>query len=141
MASGRWVSEGLLYAYLSQFFRVEQDHPAENLMKIPPTLRPVGMLMAALALTIGYYSVAVAQSSPVPGDKKIAQTDAAEAHLGRGYDALKQDRYEAAASEFRAALDLDPKLVLRARFPLAVALFELHKADESRAELEAVHRE
>lgn len=141
MASGRWVSEGLLYAYLSQFFRVEQDHPAENLMKIPPVLRPIGMLIAALALTIGSDSVAVAQSSQVPGGKETAQTDAAEAHLGRGYDALKQDRYDAAASEFRAALDLDPKLVLRARFPLAVALFELHKSEEARAELDSVRRE
>jgi len=61
--------------------------------------------------------------------------------LGKGYDALKQDRYDLAADEFRAALELDPTLVLRARFPLAVALFELHKSDEARKELEAVHRE
>jgi tetratricopeptide (TPR) repeat protein len=54
---------------------------------------------------------------------------------------LKQDSYEVAASEFRAALELDPKLVLRARFPLAVALFELHKSDEARREFETVRRE
>ena len=70
-----------------------------------------------------------------------ATADTPEAHLGKGYDALKQDRYEAAASEFRAALALDPKLVLRARFPLAVALFELHHPDEARREFEAVRRE
>ncbi len=64
-----------------------------------------------------------------------------EAHLGKGYDALRQDRYDVAASEFRAALALDPKLVLRARFPLAVALFELHKPEESRREFERVRRE
>src|SRR5882762_10579632 len=67
--------------------------------------------------------------------------DTPEAHLGKGYDALKQDRYDAAASEFRAALEIDPKLTLRARFPLAVALFELHKSDEARHELEVVRRE
>lgn len=67
--------------------------------------------------------------------------ETAEAHLGKGYDALKQDRYDAAVEEFRAALQLDPKLVLRARFPLAVALFELHKSDEARREFEAVRQE
>src|SRR5438874_3487376 len=68
-------------------------------------------------------------------------SDTPETHLGKGYDALKQDRYDAAASEFRAALEIDPTLTLRARFPLAVALFELHKSDEARRELEIVHRE
>jgi tetratricopeptide (TPR) repeat protein len=64
----------------------------------------------------------------------------AEAHLGKGYDALKQDRYEIAAQEFRAALALDSSLVLRAQFPLAVALFEGHKPVEARREFEAVRR-
>jgi len=70
-----------------------------------------------------------------------AATDAAEAHLGRGYDALRDERYEVAANEFRAALQLDPKLTLRARFPLAVALFEMKKTAEARLQLEAVRRE
>jgi Flp pilus assembly protein TadD len=67
--------------------------------------------------------------------------DTPEAHLGKGYDALRQDRYEDAAVEFRAALALDPKLVMRARFPLAVALFELRESAEARREFEAVRRE
>jgi Flp pilus assembly protein TadD len=58
-----------------------------------------------------------------------------------GYDALRQDRYEVAVTEFRAALAGDPWLNLRARFPLAVALFELHKSDEARRELELIRRE
>jgi Tfp pilus assembly protein PilF len=61
-----------------------------------------------------------------PADAPGATTDAPEIHLGKGYDALKRGRYDDAVSEFRAALRLDPKLVLRARFPLAVALFELN---------------
>jgi tetratricopeptide (TPR) repeat protein len=73
-------------------------------------------------------------ADPVAGDTP-------EAHLGKGYDALKQDMYEVAVSEFRAALQLDPSLVLRARFPLAVALFESHKPEEARRELEAVRHE
>jgi tetratricopeptide (TPR) repeat protein len=64
-----------------------------------------------------------------------------ESHLGKGYDALKQDSYSVAATEFRAALRLDPKLTLRARFPLAVALFELHQPADARKEFEAVRRE
>jgi tetratricopeptide (TPR) repeat protein len=67
--------------------------------------------------------------------------DSAETHLGKGYDALKQDRYEVAAQEFRAALALDPSLVLRAQFPLAVALFEEHKSAEARREFEGVRHE
>jgi Flp pilus assembly protein TadD len=77
-----------------------------------------------------------------PSQENHATTaDTPEAHLGKGYEALKQDQYDVAASEFRAALQLDPKLVLRAQFPLAVALFEMHKSDEARQEFEAVRRE
>jgi Flp pilus assembly protein TadD len=67
--------------------------------------------------------------------------DTPEAHLGKGYDALKQDRYEEAVTEFDAALRLDPGLTLRARFPLAVALFELHHSEESRREFDIVRKE
>ena len=59
-------------------------------------------------------------------------------HLGRGYGDLKNDRYLDAAAEFRAALLIDPSLVLRARFPLAVALFESQKLGEARGEFETV---
>jgi len=69
-----------------------------------------------------------------------ASTGTAEAHLAKGYDALKQDRYTVAVDEFRAALALDPKLLLRARFPLAVALFELHKFEDARQELDQVRQ-
>jgi len=76
-----------------------------------------------------------------PTLKATPQAEAAEVHVGKGYEALKNDRYEEAVREFRAALAADPKLVLRARFPLAVALFEWHKPAEARPELEAVRRE
>lgn len=67
--------------------------------------------------------------------------ESAEAHLGKGYEALKQDRYDAAVAEFQAALRIDPTLVMRARFPLAVALFELKRSSEARREFEGVRRE
>src|SRR5260370_16525203 len=108
-------------------------------MKIPPTLRHIGILSVGLVLIVGW---AMSQASAqAPPDAKAPNADLVEANLGEGYDALKQDRYDLAASEFRAALDLDPTLVLRARFPLAVALFELHKSDQARKALEAVRGE
>jgi Flp pilus assembly protein TadD len=70
------------------------------------------------------------------GQSEVENTP--QAHLGAGYENLKNSRYEAAAREFRAALALDPKLVLQARFPLAVSLFELHRNDEARREFETV---
>ena len=95
------------------------------------------VFVATLALIIpGGRSFAFQETSTI-----TTTSDTREAHLGRGYEALKQDRYDAAASEFRAALEIDPKLTLRARFPLAVALFELHKSEEARRELEIVRRE
>ncbi len=99
----------------------------------PPRLL---VLLAALAL-ISPGSAARQDT----GTAKPATGDTADSHLGKGYDALRQDRYEVAVSEFRAALALDPKLTLRARFPLAVALFEMHESEDARRELEAVRRE
>jgi Flp pilus assembly protein TadD len=95
-------------------------------------------VLAALMLVTFGDSVAVSQASPAA---QSAPADSPDAHLGRAYDALRDDRYEVAAAEFRAALKLDPKLTLRARFPLAVALFEMKKPEEARREFEAVRRE
>jgi tetratricopeptide (TPR) repeat protein len=97
-------------------------------------------LSAALVLSALQPGMAGSQkaSAAKPSSKDKATP---ESHLGKGYDALKQDRYDVAADEFRAALQLDPKLVLRARFPLAVALFEMKKPEEARREFEAVRRE
>jgi Flp pilus assembly protein TadD len=74
------------------------------------------------------------------GSTKTSTDGSLEQHLGKGYEALKQEQYEIAEKEFRAALAIDPKLVMRARFPLAVALFEQHKSAESRREFGAIRR-
>jgi tetratricopeptide (TPR) repeat protein len=103
-------------------------------LKLTSTLmRTVAILLVLAFLTFGA-PTAASQSASSPQDSP-------DAHLGRAYDALKEDRYEVAAAEFRAALELDPKLTLRARFPLAVALFEMKKPDEARQEFEAVRLE
>jgi tetratricopeptide (TPR) repeat protein len=95
-------------------------------------------LLAMLAASAVWQGVAVCQTAPMASS---SAKDTVEAHLGKGYDALRQDRYEVAASEFRAALKLDSNLVERARFPLGIALFEMHKAEEARREFETVRRE
>ena len=86
-------------------------------------------------------SAAAAQGTPHRTSKATTPGDTVESHLGKGYDALKADSYLVAAAEFRAALRLDPKLTLRARFPLGAALFELHQPAEARRELEIVRKE
>lgn len=101
-------------------------------------MRTRAFLAVALSLLFLLSPIALGQTSP-PTQPTVPDT--AEAHLGKGYDALKQDRYEVAVEEFRAALAIDPSLVLRAQFPLAVALFEQHKSAEARREFEAVRRE
>jgi Flp pilus assembly protein TadD len=95
------------------------------------------VLAALTLLTFGGTSAA-SQKGPAA---QAAPADSPDAHLGRAYDALRDDRYEVAAAEFRAALKLDPKLTLRARFPLAVALFEMKKPEEARREFETVRHE
>ncbi len=74
------------------------------------------------------------------GSTSTSTGDSLELHLGNGYEALRQERYEEAEREFRAALAIDSGLAMRARFPLAVALFEQHKLNESRHEFETVRQ-
>jgi tetratricopeptide (TPR) repeat protein len=105
---------------------------------ILPGLKTGFRLPVFAILLIAFLGRSPAQSAQAPESSSAAN---AEAHLGKGYDALKEDRYEIAASEFRAALALDPKLTLRARFPLGVALFEMHQRDDARREFETVRRE
>ncbi len=107
-------------------------------MRVPNIRRRIVEALALLALVAANGGRAASQEAPAT----VPSTGGTpEAHLGKGYDALKQDMYEVAVDEFRAALQLDPGLVLKARFPLAVALFELHRSDEARHELEAVRHE
>jgi Flp pilus assembly protein TadD len=96
-------------------------------------------IFALLAITVG--SSALGQSPNSTQTPQDVSQSGVEAHLGAGYAALKNDRYPEAAREFRAALSLDPKLAMRARFPLAAALFESQQLLEARKEFEAVRAE
>jgi len=105
-----------------------------------PTLRcwhkNFRLLLALLLGTALLGQTAAQNKTPA----KVTAGETAEAHLGKGYEALKREQYGDAAEEFRAALAIDPTLVMRARFPLAIALFEQHKNAEARRELEMVRQ-
>lgn len=90
-------------------------------------------LAASLLCVLVFTSTGLSQNKP-------AANATVDAHVGAGYDALKQDRYENAIREFRAALEIDPSLVERARFPLGVALFEAHQYADARKELATVRQ-
>lgn len=64
--------------------------------------------------------------------------DSAEFYVGQGLADMKNNRYQQAAKEFRSALAIDPNLAVRARFPLAVALFGLFDIKGARREFERV---
>src|SRR5467141_2157334 len=114
-------------------------------MKLVPnrgrTRRLQPWILAALAASILVTFGGTSAKSQTKTAAQSAPASSPDAHLGRAYDALRNDRYEVAAAEFRAALKIDPKLTLRARFPLAVALFEMHRSEEARRELEGVRHE
>jgi Flp pilus assembly protein TadD len=69
-----------------------------------------------------------------------ATENGAEAHVGKGYEFVQQERYKDAAIEFQAALAINPRLV-RARYQLAVCLFASGERDESQRQLERLREE
>lgn len=95
------------------------------------------LLLAASMLS----ATSPAQTPPQDQASAPVAAQGAEAHLGKGYDAMKNERYAEAAGEFRAALEQDPTLVMRARFPLAVALYEQRDYPGARMEFEKVRKE
>lgn len=64
----------------------------------------------------------------------------ADAHLGKGFQLLEDDRYQEAAREFQEALSVAPQMT-RARYQLAICLFALGERERARAEFERVDRE
>jgi Tfp pilus assembly protein PilF len=72
------------------------------------------ILLSSLLLGTSLLAQTASQTVASP---KVSASEAAEVHPGKAYESLKQERYEDAAAEFRAALEIDPALVMRARFP------------------------
>ncbi|HEV2379158.1 MAG TPA: tetratricopeptide repeat protein [Terriglobia bacterium] len=103
-------------------------------MTVPPAL--ASAILGAAVLLNGALAHAQAQPPRAPAD-----ADTPEIHLARGHDDLNNNRYQQAAAEFRAALALNPRLTVRARFPLAVTLFALQDRDEARKQFELIRSE
>lgn len=70
----------------------------------------------------------------------VADQPSAQAHIGKGYEFEKDDRFGSAAAEFEAALALDPKLS-RARYQLGVCYFALARYDDARREFARLRAE
>src|SRR5215831_15922877 len=102
---------------------------AESLPKFP--------LFLVLLLALLYCAGAWCNQQEAKGD---ASADSLQLHLGRGYEALRQERYGDAEKEFKLALAIDSSLTMRAQFPLGVSLFEQHKFSEARETLDSVRR-
>jgi len=112
-------------------------NPARNGVSKARIRRRTLFLLPTLLLGTFSFGQTATQNESSP---KASSDELLEQHLGKGYEALKQEKYGDAAEEFRAALGIDPTLVMRARFPLAIALFEEHQAAEARRELETVRK-
>lgn len=104
--------------------------------KREPTLVALGLLLTAGILHSSWPQDNLTKTKIQSSRGRPQQT--VEFHLAQGYAALKNNRYSQAEHEFKAALALNPHLVLRARFPLAIALFEAHQPVEARREFETV---
>jgi tetratricopeptide (TPR) repeat protein len=101
-------------------------------------VRWAGFGALLVVLVVGALHSGFAQERPVNPAGAGAATETPEFHLGRAHEALKYNRYQEAVNEFRTALALDPTLVVRARFPLAVALFSVQEREQARQEFEKV---
>ena len=71
---------------------------------------------------------------------RVPAQPSAQAHVGRGYEFEKDDRFGNAAAEFEAAIALDPKLS-RARYQLGVCYFALARYDDARREFARLRTE
>jgi tetratricopeptide (TPR) repeat protein len=80
----------------------------------------------------GCITMTIAQGTP--------PADTAQSHVGKGYEAVKDERYQVAAEEFQAALALDPKLIA-ARYQFGACLFALGRFQEARQEFERLEKE
>jgi tetratricopeptide (TPR) repeat protein len=93
-----------------------------------------------LLLAMPRGNLALARTARTGGNAQETPQDT-DTHLGKAYEAMRNERYDDAVHEFRDALAIDATLTMRARFPLAIALFEKHDYASSRTELLQVRKE
>ncbi len=95
---------------------------------------------AVLAGSLAVAWAGMAAARTLSEGPQLSKPDTAEAHLGRGYEALKDERYREATDEFQAALALNPSLT-PARYQLAVCRFALGDFRRAREEFERLDQE
>jgi tetratricopeptide (TPR) repeat protein len=104
-----------------------------------------GLVVAFAALLAGLLGSPRLRAGQSAGPDRAPATkpsaDTIEVHLAKGHEDLNHSRLQQAEREFRAALALDPHLTVRARFPLAVTLFNLQEREEARKQFEIVRAE
>lgn len=96
--------------------------------------------LAACLILVLWGPNPLCRASVVQATLPVNSEETAQSHVGAGYKLIQAERYNEAASEFRAALGLDPQLV-RTRYQLAVCLLALGQLSESRQEFERLARE
>lgn len=106
----------------------------KRMLRIFSSLMVAFSCLVAVGLNVGWCG----DSAQEKAGASAGET--AEAHVGRGYELVKDDRYQEAAKEFQAALALQPGLI-RARYQLAVCLFALGKTQEAREEFDRLQKE
>ena len=94
----------------------------------------------SLGLLLPFIWLVSASPADFQGKTGASPTNTVAAHLGKGYDLVKDERYREAALEFQAALALDPSHV-RARYQLAVCWFAMLELKKARSEFERVRQE
>jgi tetratricopeptide (TPR) repeat protein len=97
-------------------------------------------MVSALIPLLIFLWVAVARAARPWEETHTGSADTAEAHLGKGYDLVKGQRYREAAGEFQAALALQPGHT-RARYQLAVCWFALGQLEEAQKEFQRLREE
>lgn len=95
--------------------------------------RSLALMGLAVALALGAERFLFAQAAA-----SQALENTPEVHLERAHKAFQQHRLRLAEREFRAALALNPRLTVQARFPLAVVLFEIQDIAGARKEFDEV---
>ena len=125
---------GISFADLIYPWPVGNQDMEKNLPGISRSLAPAFACLLGLELIVGVRSVSAQAGTGEPAEVT------AESHIGRGYDLVKDERYQEAATEFQQALALKPGLV-RARYQLAVCWFALGKMQDSRQEFARLQKE
>src|SRR5258708_8404406 len=95
--------------------------------RLPTYRRAIGERIVGLTAALALLFPGPGRAAPQAASQQVSGAESTsgetpEAHLGKGYDALKLDRYDVAVTEFRAALQTHPTLVLPPRLPLTVPL-------------------